>query len=479
MSNKSLEQALASLLPTHAEALPPELVKHASSLLAQSRTYGSSLKPEEEIARSYVCAEIACKRLRKPLKLPPLLGRPPCPPRVYKKIYTYLEQALLKSSTTGSSRGDSRTAAASPNTSAPNTPRKPTGASMSLRTPSKNNSPAISTTANGSPLKRPLPTTPSRKVTNNSRSKVSLHGRGTNGISSKSAMKDAPSWTMPLIRRVCKALATPTATSTPLSRPAVSTSLPPHIFAGLSSILSYISEMAKPGDRKHTQFLSPLITAGTKTTTKGHGPEAQDEKTYIDRITMLIVAVYFVVLARRRPVAAKSSSASSPSSSTSPPAESLDVDTYVEMATAALASVGLEGQTYVKDVDVWLSIIMTQKWTVGTEWFDNIPGPAKRVSDDVNGDLEAELAEGAGDQDDDDDDDDIVSPQKRRVIRRENQRRSENGGAKANGGLQPGLGTMMQDRLNWLSEDKKEEYLEWKEGVMEKIRAIENGMISA
>ncbi|OJD27939.1 hypothetical protein ACJ73_00667 [Blastomyces percursus] len=478
MSNKSLEQALANLLPTHAEALPPELVKHASSLLAQSRTYGSSLKPEEEIARPYVCAEIACKRLRKHLKLPPLLGGPPCPPRVYKKIYTYLEQALLKSSTTGSSRGDVRNAAASTNTFAPNTPRKPTDASTSLlRTPSKTNSPAISTTANGSPLKRPLPTTPSRNAANNGRSKASLHGRGTNGVSNKNAMKDAPSWTMPLIRRVCKALATPTASSTPLSRPAVSTFLPPHIFAGLSSILSYVSEMGKSGNKKQTQFLSPLITTGTKTTTKGHGSASQDEKIYRDRITTLIVAVYFVVLARRRPVAAKSSSASS-SSSASASAENLDVDTYVEMATAALASVGLEGQTYVKDVDVWLTIIMTRKWAVGTEWFDNIPGPAKRVGDDVGGDLEVGLAEGAGDQDDDDDEE-IVSPQKRRVIRQENQRRSQNGDAKAKGGLQPGLGTMMQDRLNWLSEDKKAEYLEWKEGVMERIRAIENGMISA
>ncbi|PGH03475.1 hypothetical protein GX51_04050 [Blastomyces parvus] len=466
MSNKSLEQALANLLPTHAEALPPELVKHASSLLAQSRTYCSSLKPEEEIARPYICAEIACKRLRRALKLPPLLGRPPCPPRVYKKIYTYLEQALLRPST-----------AASPNTSAPNTPRKSTGTSTSLRTPSKNNPPAISTTANGSPLKRPLPTTPPRKVTDNSRSNVSLRGRGTRGISNKNAMKDAPSWTMPLIRRVCKALATPTASSTPLSRPAVSTFLPPHIFAGLSSILSYVSEMEEQGDRKHTQFLSPLITAGTKTTTKGHGPETQDKKLYTDRITTLIVAVYFVVLARRRPVVTKSASASSLASSTSPPAENLDVDTYVEMATTALASVGLEGQTYVNDVDVWLSIIVTRKWTVGKEWFDNIPGPAKRVADGANGDLDVDLAEGAGGHEDDEDDE-IVSPQKRRVIRRENQRRSETGGAKANGGLQPGLGTMMQDRLNWLSEDKKEEYLEWKERVMERIRAIENEMIA-
>ncbi|KKZ67189.1 hypothetical protein EMCG_07134 [[Emmonsia] crescens] len=476
MSNKSLEQALANLLPTHAEALPPELVKHASSLLAQSRSYGSSLKPEEEIARPYICAEIACKRLRKSLKLPPLLGRPPCPPRVYKKVYTYLEQALLKSSTTSSRRGDAHTSASNTTTtSAPNTPKKPAGTSTSLRTPSKN-SPAMMATANGTPLKRPLPATPSRKAADNNRSKVS---RQANGISNQNAMKDAPSWTMPLIRRVCKALSTPTATSTPLSRPSVSTLLPPHIFAGVSSILSYVAEMGGQGDKKQTQFLSPL-TLMTTTMTKTHGPEPEDNKIYRDRITTLIVAVYFVVLARRRPAIARSSTALSSSSSTSSAcwsAEKLDVDTYVEMTTAALASVGLEGKPYVNDVDVWLSIIMTRKWTEGTEWFDNIPGPTKG-DEGVGENLEGELANGYGDGDGDEDDDEdaIIGPKRRRVIRRETRRRSEDGSAKAKRGLQPGLGTMMQDRLNWLSEDMREDYLEWKEGVMGRIRAIENGV---
>ncbi|KAI5285824.1 hypothetical protein KEM52_002271 [Ascosphaera acerosa] len=62
MSNKSIEQALAHLIPTHADALPPEIVSLASSLYAQSWVHGSALKPEEEIARPHACAEIACKR---------------------------------------------------------------------------------------------------------------------------------------------------------------------------------------------------------------------------------------------------------------------------------------------------------------------------------------------------------------------------------------------------------------------------------
>lgn len=62
MNNRPVEQALATLLPTHADDLPPELLSLALSLVAQSRSYSTSLKPEEEIARPYACAEIACKR---------------------------------------------------------------------------------------------------------------------------------------------------------------------------------------------------------------------------------------------------------------------------------------------------------------------------------------------------------------------------------------------------------------------------------
>lgn len=62
MTTRPVEQALSMLLPTHATELPPELLNLAQSLVAQSRSYATSLKPEEEIARPYACAEMACKR---------------------------------------------------------------------------------------------------------------------------------------------------------------------------------------------------------------------------------------------------------------------------------------------------------------------------------------------------------------------------------------------------------------------------------
>lgn len=60
--NRSADPALRSLLPTHNGPFPPQLTDLAGSLLAQSRHRASALKAEEEIARPYACAHIACDR---------------------------------------------------------------------------------------------------------------------------------------------------------------------------------------------------------------------------------------------------------------------------------------------------------------------------------------------------------------------------------------------------------------------------------
>lgn len=60
--DKSVAQALNGLIPTLTGPLPPELLELAVSLLAQSRSNASSLKADEEIARSYTCANLACER---------------------------------------------------------------------------------------------------------------------------------------------------------------------------------------------------------------------------------------------------------------------------------------------------------------------------------------------------------------------------------------------------------------------------------
>ncbi|KAL7812541.1 origin recognition complex, subunit 6 [Trichoderma gracile] len=101
MSKSAVELALISLMPTYGSDLPPSLVESASSLLAQSRHLASTLKAEEEIARLYACAHIACNRLRIPLDLPTIEPRPPIPPKVYKRLYTHLDNVLPNTSASG------------------------------------------------------------------------------------------------------------------------------------------------------------------------------------------------------------------------------------------------------------------------------------------------------------------------------------------------------------------------------------------
>ncbi|KAF7536569.1 hypothetical protein G7054_g4404 [Neopestalotiopsis clavispora] len=104
--SRSVEPTLLSLLPSlnSASSLPPSLVELASSLLAQSRHNASTLKAEEEVARPYACAHIACERLKTTLDLPPIQARPPIPPRVYKRLYTHLDHILPTGSPTKRTR---------------------------------------------------------------------------------------------------------------------------------------------------------------------------------------------------------------------------------------------------------------------------------------------------------------------------------------------------------------------------------------
>ncbi|KAG9243892.1 origin recognition complex, subunit 6 [Calycina marina] len=93
--SKSIQTALHQNIPRLSGALPPELIELASSLLAQSHSKCSNLKAEEEVARTYVCANIACERLKTTLDLPQIEPRPPIAPKLYKKLYTYFDKTLL------------------------------------------------------------------------------------------------------------------------------------------------------------------------------------------------------------------------------------------------------------------------------------------------------------------------------------------------------------------------------------------------
>ncbi|KAF9696095.1 hypothetical protein EKO04_006278 [Ascochyta lentis] len=212
MSRASIEQALTGLVPTLNGPLPSELIDIALSLLARSRSVANSLKPEEEIARPYACAQLACERLKKRLNLPSITSRPPCPPRVYTKLYNYLASALPDSTTPRE----------------PQTPRKnPTSAPASARS-----------------------TPRTVKRTPQTAQKIDV-GAG-----------EPPAWVMPCIRTLAKKFAYPPAA--------------PHIYTGVESILPLMARMSAaaaetPSKRARRAASTTQVPLGAVSDTKIFG----------------------------------------------------------------------------------------------------------------------------------------------------------------------------------------------------------------
>ncbi|BCR90312.1 uncharacterized protein ACHE_60198S [Aspergillus chevalieri] len=444
MNNRPVEQALNTLLPTHANDLPPELVSLASSLVAQSRSFSASLKPEEEIARPYACAEIACRRLGRALRLPPLLGHPPCPPRVYKKLYSFLDRSLgsstaaVKHSASGSAPGTPTRAGSNPST--------PTKDRTTLaRTPSISAVPGTprglqNTPSKPTPLKRAVGNVDSSSHTRTPQ-RVEKKIR-PNGLPGSTIVPDAPGWVMASIRTVCKTLSTPAPRTSTWSRPPISKTFPPHMFAGASSILYFISKTSSSDadadlDEEMLEFLEPVMTVRN----------LEKDEDFKEMINALVVAIYFLVLARRRnPVDADGEQNGE--------SKKLDKKTFSEMRQTALVSLGFPAneRRHRADVDQWIALIMEQNWAHGQEWFENIP-----QAGELDGEEEYES-------------DDVAAGEGDTAKRPKTGRGLLNASRK---GLLPGLGTMMQDRVDWLSEDRQEDYLEWKADIMGRIEQVE------
>ncbi|KAK4133195.1 hypothetical protein BT67DRAFT_479391 [Trichocladium antarcticum] len=188
--NRSIEQALLSLLPTHNSTLPRPLTELASSLLAQSRNRASTLKAEEEVARHYACAHLACDRLKITLNLPPIDPRPPVPPRIYKRLYSHLDSILPAPASTPSRA----------------TPGGTGLGSARVRTPSTRlrEQQLLGTSPLADKSRRP----PSRTTPGKEKSLAQLRNPSAANTPSKSGVpKDAlPRWIRPTLRRLTAAL---------------------------------------------------------------------------------------------------------------------------------------------------------------------------------------------------------------------------------------------------------------------------------
>lgn len=390
MSN--VHQSLHLLLPTlstssssSSSALPPQLLSLSTSLLAQSRNKAPHLKPEEEIARPYACCEIACKRLGSKLKLPALLhGRPPCAPRVYKKLLTFLDGALAANEVgKGIQEGGSATRHVGEGSGRRSTPRKPREAAT-----------------------RSVQVTPSRSTTTTTPQKrgVAFAGKIAPARASVHEINDdgAPAWVMPLIRRLCQTFSTPL--------------LAPHVYTGLCIIIGLAE-------------LEP-------------GQEEGEQHRYRHNVTGLTLALYFMVLARMRRGKVSSEGYAMDCERACTVANEEDISTSVTK----------------ENVDDWIKQIASKNWTTDQDWWGSVP---ENVFDRFGKAATEELEDHCHAA--------LVSRKKRRRLN------SGDNEQDPDGVLLPGLGTMMQESVDWLSDDRRAEYSDWLAGFKNRLDRTDKG----
>lgn len=186
---------------------------------------------------------------------------------------------------------------------------------------------------------------------------------------------------------------------------------------------------------------SPIPTERGK-----HGKEGEQDEIF--KTPALIAAVYFFVRTRLlgREVDGKSYSAEK--RGVLDILESARKDEEMKAGIAAKTK-GKEAEwedwsaVKSKDVDTWLMKISTKGW-LELDWFQNVVlGSGLGVNGDVVVDDEAD-------------------------------KEGQEEGRERDGKdvLQAGLGTMMQDRVDYLSERKRQDYKLWKEGIMARIEEL-------
>jgi origin recognition complex subunit 6 len=200
-------------------------------------------------------------------------------------------------------------------------------------------------------------------------------------------------------------------------------------------------------DEETLDFLEPIVSI------------QGNEDDFKELVYAMVVAVYFIVLARRR-----SPAPSADGEVTNTEGQKMDKKTFTEMRQTALTSLSLPNtRRHRDDVDQWIALIMEQGWANGKEWFDNIPLAGDLYGEDEEGNSYRYL-----------DEEDAAFRGVKLPKRNDGSAgvRTGQSNKPTHGGLLPGLGTMMQDRVDYLSEDRREDYVEWKADILARIEGV-------
>ncbi|RMZ76721.1 hypothetical protein DV737_g4733, partial [Chaetothyriales sp. CBS 132003] len=121
-----------------------------------------------------------------------------------------------------------------------------------------------------------------------------------------------------------------------------------------------------------------------------------------------------------------------------------------------------------KEVEGWVKKVDQSGWTRGQEWWEEVPMGCWEFSlQDGDGQLDGGVAAEEGQEEEmgDSDNDELGEEEKGR-------REDLNLDPDPEGVLLPGLGTMMQDAVDWLSDERTRQFKVWKADTLQKIEQI-------
>lgn len=391
----SIQRTLNLIVPT-ATTLPPTLIDLATNLLAQSRAKAPSLKPDEEIARPFACCHIACERLKHRLALEIGKVGPPCGPRIYKKLYAFLDSSLAAE---------------------PSTPRAKRVQDVD----------AVETPKSGRGARQG---TSAVKVTPGS-----LGKRSRAAAAQDSGASDLPQWTMPLMKHVCESCGTPRAAT--------------HVYAGVESVYRALQSAAQKAEAGE---------AGTPSKRRRSNGGAVDNATANvlpvpteEQVPALIIAVYL-----------KTAEAMGNHPTNKPQQRKAQSAVEAFFITQEKAEVQIQP----KDIETYLQAAK-QGWT-DMQWYKTLLSSNNDDNKNAGPNPDTDYDELSG----------PTTPRRRPAktpLRRKEKHSQRKIGEEEQkpAGLLPGLGTMFQPAVDWLSEERRGDYEAWKEDLLGDVVLVE------
>jgi len=229
---------------------------------------------------------------------------------------------------------------------------------------------------------------------------------------------EAPKFVTPSIRKLCKAFSTPL--------------LAPHVYTGSCVVLKLAGMWPRPLDEEDEL-----------------ANETETETNFRTNVIGLVVALYLLVLTRM---------------------QKAKMTTAVYNATSGKALQVLQHPAEIRNVEKWIKTINEEGYCKSHEWWASVP---EAVFDFVLDDVEDAVDENALE------DDELIVSGRRCARAHGFQGHDLDTADDPEGVLLPGLGTMMQDTVDWTSTERRLEFSLWKIDMMKRLDEMDLASVKA